>query len=105
MDVVVEIIEKQRYKRGWTIYKLSQEAGLSETAIHRWIGTDTCPSIPALRQICQSFGITMADFFAEGNLVELTPDKKTLIDDYTSLSPVEQTAVKAVIKGYKDNKR
>jgi len=66
MHYVTEKIEKLRIQHGWTIYRLAQETGLSETAIHRWISTETCPSIPALSTICDSFKMSMSDFFDDG---------------------------------------
>jgi len=59
-------------------------------------------TIPLLEQISESVNITLADFFAEKSLVELTPEKKALINDWCSLTTNEQAAIKAIIKSYRD---
>ena len=104
MNDVTSRIDKMRTDRGWTVYRLAQESVLNEQTLYNWFSSKTYPSIPMLRQICQAYGITMANFFAEGNMVELTPEKKALCDDFDILTKSEQDAVKAIIKSYKDNK-
>ena len=48
------------------------------------------PSIPTLEAICQGYGITLSQFFAEGEMVELTPDLKEVFDSWSSLSPEQK---------------
>lgn len=93
-----------RSDRGWTIYKLSEESGVAHGTIRNWLSTDTYPLIQALEKICRAFGISVANFFADGNMVELTPEKKTLCDDFDVLTKSEKDSIKAIIKSYKDNK-
>ena len=54
-------------ERGWTEYRLSKNSGLAETTIGNIFRRNTVPSIPTLEIICKSFGITLAQFFAEGD--------------------------------------
>ena len=104
MNKVVQRIDNMRAARGWTIYKLSEESGVAHGTIRNWFATDTYPLIQALEKICRAFGISMANFFAEGTMIELTQEKKALCDDFDILTKSEQDAVKAIIKSYKDNK-
>ena len=97
----VQMLQK---KRGWTAYELSQASGVWQQTISKWYGSEVVPTLPNLEQVCEAFNITLADFFSEGNLIELTPEKKALHDDWCSLTKSEQDAVKAIIKSYKDNK-
>ena len=76
-------------ERGWTEYRLSKNSGLAETTIGNIFRRNTVPSIPTLEIICKSFGITLAQFFAEGDTVELTPEWKELFDNWVDLT-VEQ---------------
>ena len=71
MNKVARKIDKMRSDRGWSTYKLSDESGVPQNTIRKWFNTDTYPHIPGLEKICEAFGITMADFFSEGNMVEL----------------------------------
>ena len=59
--------------RGWTEYRLSKECGLAQATIGNIFRRNTVPSIATLEAICAGFGITMSQFFAEGEMVELTP--------------------------------
>jgi len=104
MNKVTQRIDRMRADRGWTVYRLAEESGVSNGTIRNWFSTDTYPLIPALESICAAFGISLANFFADGNLVELTPEKKALCEDFDVLTKSERDAVKAIIKSYKDNK-
>ncbi|MCL2630827.1 MAG: helix-turn-helix transcriptional regulator [Firmicutes bacterium] len=104
MDKYAIKINRLRNERGWSVYRLSQESGIPEQSISKWIYGSATITLPLLEQICEAFGITLADFFAEGALIELTPEKKTLHDDWHSLSENEQSAILAVIKSYKDGR-
>lgn len=59
-------------ERGWTIYELAKRSGLAQTTISNMWKRNTEPTIPSLRTLCDGLGITLAQFFAEGDLVELT---------------------------------
>jgi len=97
-------IDRLRTERGWTVYKLSQESGVPDQTISKWLYNNSMVTIPLLEQVCDAFGITLADFFAEGNLVEVTAEKKALHDEWCSLSSSEQAAVKAIMKSYSEKK-
>lgn len=54
---------------------------------------NTIPSISTLEAICTSFGISLSQFFAEGEMVELTPELKELFDNWVNLTPQQKDAV------------
>ena len=58
MDIVKKI-DKIRVQRGWTFYKLSQESGLTQQTFTKWMEGKTIPTIPALKAVCDAFGITL----------------------------------------------
>lgn len=62
--------------RGWTIYELSKRSRLAQTTISNMWKRNTEPTIPSLRALCYGFGIPLAQFFAEGEMVELTPEQR-----------------------------
>ncbi len=64
MDIL-EQIKKLRELRGWTNYRLAQEAGMSENALSNLFRRNNLPTIPTLESICKGFGITLSQFFAE----------------------------------------
>lgn len=85
-------------ERGWTEYKLSKECGLAQSTIGNIFRRNTVPSIATLETICRGFGITMSQFFAEGEMVELTPELKELFDNWVDLTPNQKAAVLQMLK-------
>ena len=83
--------------RGWTEYRLAKECGLSQSTIGNIYRRNTTPSIDTLEIICKACGITLSQFFAEANMVELTPELKSLFDSWISLTPEQKTAVHNII--------
>lgn len=83
--------------RGWTEYRLSKECGLSQSTIGNIYRRNTTPSIDTLEVICKAFGITLSQFFAETDMVELTPGLKALFDGWVSLTPEQKDAVQKMI--------
>ena len=61
---IVEKIEKLRKERGWTYYRLAEEACLSQTTLLNMRVRGTLPSVTTLAGICDAFGITLAEFAA-----------------------------------------
>jgi Helix-turn-helix. len=84
-------------EREWTPYRLARESGLSDATIGNLFRRNTTPSIATLEAICSGLNMTLAQFFAEGNLVELTPEAKELFDIWEKLSPKEKTALNGLL--------
>lgn len=91
-------------ERGWTEYRLSKQCGLSESTLANIFRRNTIPSIGTLETICSAFGITLSQFFAEGDMVEMTPELKELFDHWVSLTAQQKQAVIQVILALKDSK-
>ncbi len=85
-------------ERGWTEYRLSKNCGLSESTLGNIYRRNTVPSIATLETICKGFGITMSQFFAEGEMVEMTPELKELFDSWVNLTPEQKDAVNRLLK-------
>lgn len=64
MDIL-EKITKMRLEKGWTEYELAERAELTQSTISSWYRKNLIPSIPSLEHICDAFGITLSQFFAE----------------------------------------
>ena len=87
-------------ERGWTEYRLSKKCGLSESTLANIFRRNTMPSITTLEAICNGFGITLSQFFAEDDMVELTPELKNLFDKWISLTPEQKDAVYHMINAF-----
>ena len=77
-------------ERGWSEYRLAIASGLSQSTVANIFTRNTTPSLPTLEAICQGFGITLSQFFAEGNQVELTEDQLRLFDAWKGLTPEQK---------------
>ena len=86
--------------RGWTEYRLAKECGLSESTIANIYKRNSVPSIPTLETICQGFGITLSQFFAEYDMVELNPEVQELLDSWVSLTPEQKNIVLTTMKAF-----
>ncbi len=87
-------------ERGWTEYKLSKSCGLSESTLSNIFRRNTMPSITTLEAICSGFGITLSQFFADGDMVELTPDLKELFLKWVNLTPEQKAAIYNMIAAF-----
>ena len=88
-------------ERGLTTYKMSELSGLSHTTLANVFKRNTVPSISTLQAICNGFGITLSQFFAEGEMVEMTPELKELFNGWVTLNPEQKAAVQQIIKAMK----
>ena len=98
-----ERLQQLLKERGWSEYRLAKSCGLSESTIANIFRRNTLPSIATLETICGGFGITLSQFFAEGEMVELTPELKELFDGWAYLTPEQKDAVASVIKAINNN--
>ena len=85
-------------ERGWTEYKLSKKCGLSESTLANIFRRNTTPSIATLEAICRGFGITLSQFFSDGDLVELTPELKEMFNQWVTLTAEEKKVVRKLIE-------
>lgn len=62
---ILEKIDELRRQRGWSINNLAMEAMLTQSTVNNLYVRKTEPKISTLRAICDAFGVTLAEFFAE----------------------------------------
>ena len=91
-------------ERGWSEYKLAKRCGLSESTVANIFRRNTVPSIATLDTICSGFGITMSQFFAEGDMVEITPELKELFENWVNLTPEQKKAANQMLKAMNNSK-
>ena len=91
-------------ERGWSEYKLARECGLSDSTIANIFRRNTIPNIITLEAICTGFGITLSQFFAEGDMVEMTPGLKELFEGWVNLTVEQKQAVKQMILAMQHDK-
>ena len=94
MTDILGLIRKNREARGWTEYQLAERSGLPQSTISSWYKKGMTPSFSSLEKICDAFGLTLSQFFADGEArLALTPEQRGMLDKWTRLSPVQQRAL------------
>ena len=88
-------------ERNWSIYELSKRSGLAQTTISNMWKRNTEPTIPSLRALCDGFGISLAEFFSEGNLSELSSEQREVLLYWSSLSPKHKELIIELMKSMK----
>lgn len=95
MDIL-EKINKLRLERGWSVYKLAEESGLTQSTIANMFSRKTMPSISTLTQICNAFGISLSEFFSD-NKNELNDEEFLLLANFRKLSEKDKNTIKSLI--------
>lgn len=86
MNVQERLLELMA-QRNWSTYKLAKQAELSETTISNIFKRNQMPTLYTLSRICDAFGITISQFFAEENeAVTLNAEQKELLSNWAALS-------------------
>lgn len=97
MDINKKIME-MCFQRGWTLYTLSLEAGLTQSTLQSMINRGNAPKIDTLKAICDAFGITLPQFFLEDEELEvLSADEKELVASFRRLPREKQEALLKLI--------
>lgn len=81
-----ERIRQIRKSKGLSIYKLSQETGISQNHISDLELGRRKPSVETLKRLIVPLGITMSELFNESNEVSiLSENERELIENYRTL--------------------
>ena len=96
MDAKARIYELMQ-ERGWSEYRLAIASGLSQATVANIFNRNTTPSVATLESICNGLGITLAQFFAEGDMVELTAEQKEMFADWRTLTKEQKEVLKQLI--------
>ena len=100
MDTISKL-RKMTEDRGWSTYRFAKECGLPEATIGNVFRRNSVPTIGTLEIMCKGLGITLAQFFSEGDTIEVTPELKEIIELWLSMTPKQQTAAKEILSSIK----
>ena len=91
---ILAVITENREARGWTEYQLAERSGLPQSTISSWYRKNMIPTVSSLEKICQAFGITLAQLFAEtGTPVTLTESQEELLECWARLDKKQQDVI------------
>ena len=102
MDIT-QRLQRPLGEQGWTEYKLAKVYGLSQSTLANHFKRNTMPSITTLETIFRGFGITLSQFFAEADMVEMTPELKEVFESWMVLTPFQKTAALQMLKAMNQN--
>ena len=96
MDAKARIRELMQ-ERGWSEYRLAIASGLSQSTVANIFNRNTTPSVATLESICAGFGITLSQFFAQGDMVELTAEQKEMFAAWSTLTKEQKDVLAQLI--------
>lgn len=99
MDVLQRLTQLQE-QYGWSDYRIAKEAGLSANTVSNIYRRNNIPSMTTLEALCNAFGITLAQFFADNDMIEVTPEIKKLVEKWSALSEEQKAAIWMILKTY-----
>lgn len=86
-------------EREWSVYKLSKISGVSQSTLSNMFTRNNDPSIGTLEDICNAFGITLSQFFAdEGEMVVLTKEQGEMLEKWSTLTSEQKNALLKLLK-------
>ena len=96
---ILRKINKIRLDRGWSVYRLSVESGISQSTLTNMFNRETLPSITTLECLCNAFGITMSEFFRE-EYEENAPiqSEKELLELFSKLNSQEKNSTLVLLR-------
>ena len=98
MPIVVRL-DEQLHARRMTLTELASRVDitLANLSILK-TGKAKAIRFSTLEAICSGFGITMAQFFASGNMVELSEEQKQMFDAWSVLTKAQKEALEHLIR-------
>ena len=87
---VLSRIKELREARGWSVYHLAKLSGIPQSTIATWYQKNLYPPVDKIEILCQTFGISLTEFFSDGTLFEASPEIRDLLHQWGLLSPKQK---------------
>ena len=98
---ILRRLDQLLLERGWSEYRLGKECGFSESTIANIYRRNSLPSLTTLHAICSGFGISISQFFAEDEMVELTPETRELFERWVLLTREQKNSILEIMRLFK----
>lgn len=97
MDVIKKL-NKLRLEHNMSVYRLAELSGLNQSTLANTFSRGTVPSVKHLEMMCDTLGITLAQFFTDDEKpMSLTPQETQLIGNYRKLSEPLKKSIAEII--------
>ena len=96
MDTKQRIAELAQ-ERNWSNYELAKRSGVQLSTIQNMYHRNYEPTIPTLQALCKAFGISLSQFFAVGELADVTEEQREILSLWNRLSDEQQRIVRALM--------
>lgn len=98
---VLNKIQIERQKRGWTEYTLAKNSELSQSTISSWYRKDLEPSLASIEKICYGLGITLPQFFDQEEYTSgLSQEQTELLDMWEKLTPEQRDSLLSLLRSF-----
>lgn len=94
---VLARIQELRESREWSVYKLAKLSGIPQSTIATWYQKNLYPPIDKIEILCNTFQISLHDFFSSEDFNGLSTDQKNLLTKWDQLSEKERNAIYSII--------
>lgn len=96
MDTKQKIAELAQ-ERNWSNYELAKRSGVQLSTIQNMYHRNYEPTIPTLQALCKAFGISLSQFFADGELADVTEEQREILSLWNRLSDEQKRIVRALM--------
>lgn len=97
MDVI-EKLNRLRLERNMSVYRLAELSGINQSTLANTFSRGTIPSLKNLELICETLGLSLSQFFSDGEApIPLTQSETKLIKNYRKLPEELKQAVASII--------
>ena len=80
---VIEKLNKLRLERNMSVYRLAELSGINQSTLANTFSRGTVPSVKHLELLCETLGVTLAQFFTEDEKpMSLSQQEIKLINNY-----------------------
>lgn len=98
MDVIRRLNEL-RLERDLSVYRLAELSGVNQSTLANTFSRGTVPSIKNLEILCETMGLTLAQFFAgEEEETPTTESERALLNHYRRLPRSVRASVDTLLK-------
>ena len=84
-------------------YRLAKKCNMPEETLTGIFRRGNTPTLATLETICQGLGITLAQFFSDNDMVEMTPHLKEFYGEWMFLTTEQKDLIIKLMKQMRSN--